>query len=64
MSYTAEVAADQQMTVADRVAHGGSVYFRGTRFPIDLESYWFEPVEGMLLRPEFLLPGPTPRDSA
>jgi hypothetical protein len=39
------------------VANGGSVYFRGTRSPIDLESYWFQSL-GLLLRPEFLLPDP------
>jgi hypothetical protein len=35
------------------VAHGGAVYFRGTRSPIDLESYWFESLGG-LLRKDFL----------
>jgi hypothetical protein len=39
------------------VANGGSVYFRGTRSPIDLESYWFEPL-GLPLRPEYLIPDP------
>ena len=44
------------------VAHGGSVYGRGTRYPVDLDSYWFEPVgdDVGLLRAEFLLPSPKP----
>jgi hypothetical protein len=42
------------------VAHGGSVYFRGTREPIDLESPSFQSL-GRLLRAEFLLPDPTQR---
>ena len=41
------------------VAHGGSVYHRGTRTPIDLTSPSFEPVGGFL-RPEFLRPDPPP----
>jgi hypothetical protein len=46
------------------VAHGGTIYCRGTRSPIDLESYWFEPIDGWL-RPEFLQPKPAPpRDQA
>jgi hypothetical protein len=40
------------------VAHGGFVYFRGTRSPIDLDSYWFESIGG-LLREEFVKPNPT-----
>jgi hypothetical protein len=41
------------------VAHGGSVYGRGTRSPVDLDSYWFEPVgDDKTLRAEFLLPSP------
>ena len=40
------------------VAHGGSVYGRGTRNPVDLDSYWFEPVGGDLLKADFLLPTP------
>ena len=42
------------------VAHGGSVYGRGTRCPVDLDSYWFEPLGDNLLRAEFLLPSPKP----
>jgi hypothetical protein len=45
------------------VAHGGSVYFRRTRSPIDLKSYCFEVVGG-LLRPEFLEAGQTPPSDA
>jgi hypothetical protein len=41
------------------VANGGSVYFRHTRSPIDLESHSFQPL-GHFLRPEFLIPDPTP----
>ncbi|MCC7336752.1 MAG: hypothetical protein IT422_16800 [Pirellulaceae bacterium] len=39
------------------VAHGGSLFARGTRNPIDLQSPWFESVDGMI-RSEFLQPGP------
>jgi hypothetical protein len=41
------------------VAHGGSLYFRGTRSPIDLQSPWFESIGG-LIRSEYLRPDPTP----
>ncbi len=40
------------------VANGGSVYFRRTRLPIDLESNSFQAL-GPLLRSEFLLQHPT-----
>ena len=40
------------------VAHGGSLFFRGTRCPIDLQSPWFESFGG-LIRDEYLRPDPT-----
>lgn len=42
------------------VAHGGSVWFRASRCPIDLQSPFFEPVGG-LIRPEYLAPDPRPK---
>jgi hypothetical protein len=41
------------------VSHGGSLYARGTRSPIDLQSSWFESLGG-LIRPEYLRPDQTP----
>lgn len=39
------------------VAHGGSLFARDTRCPIDLQSPWFESV-GSIISSEFLQPGP------
>jgi hypothetical protein len=41
------------------VAHGGAVYFRNTRAPIDLTSPHFEPIGGLLL-PEYQHPDLNP----
>lgn len=41
------------------VSHGGSLFMRGSRHPIDLQSPWFESVGG-LIRPEYQQPGPAP----
>ena len=38
-------------------AHGGSVYFVGTRCPIDLDSSWFESLGG-LIRDDYLMNAP------
>lgn len=45
------------------VAHGGSVFFRGSRCPIDLQSPSFESVGG-LIRSEHLAPDPPPRKNS
>ena len=44
------------------VAHGGSLYLRGTRSPIDLQSKWFESL-GHLIRPEYLQPDPSTKQN-
>ncbi len=44
-------------TLVTFVAHGGSLFARETRCPIDLQSPWFESVGGMI-RSEFLMPDP------
>jgi hypothetical protein len=39
------------------VAHGGLLFMRGTRAPIDLQSPWFEPLDG-LIRSDYLQTDP------
>ena len=43
------------------VAHGGSLFLRDTRSPIDLQSPWFESLGG-LIRPEYLQSNPSSPD--
>lgn len=39
------------------VAHGGMLFKRGSRAPIDLQSPWFEPLDG-LIRTEYVQTDP------
>lgn len=47
--------------LATFVAHGGSLFARHTRCPIDLQSPWFESV-GSIIRSEFLQTHPLPSE--
>ena len=40
------------------VSHGGSLFMRGSRYPIDLQSSWFD-ARGGIIRPEYLQSNPT-----
>ncbi|MCU0720066.1 MAG: hypothetical protein MUC83_10215 [Pirellula sp.] len=44
------------------VAHGGSLFCPGTRFPIDLQSPYFESIGG-LIRPQYLQRLPAAKES-